>query len=533
MSASFGFPFIRHERGVRVSVGLYLGWVLILMLIGIAIWIRALLPMNTDTSWLISASEMLLDGKKLYVDIGETNPPASVWLYAPLVMLARFLHVRPEPVVISYLFGLLAISFVLSGLILSRAGWLSRYNGFLLAAVFIALFAVLPGDTFSEREHIAAMLCLPFLAATLARAEGKALSWSLLIAAGFCGGLVVIIKPHFLLALELPVLLALCFQRRLRTLFSPENLIAGFLCLAYIVGTFVLYREFWTIAMPVNAIVYLPNADRLQALSSIATPILFALCLTSWLFCGRSFLRHPAAMVLATSVGFYVAFVIQGKLWPYHVYPVVALGVLGGALAAFDRSLRETDGRQAEVSPLLARMSLLCRVINPGIIGVGALISFSPLLFIHPHHQALADAITRLHPNPVIASLSGDIAVGHPVTRMVNGRWGATQPALWVMTNGIRLQRSRPDLSPSSLSAIEDAMNADLAVFLADLRRNRPDILLSLSKETPLHDRLRVFPGMKKELDHYELAERIETRGTGYTVDILRRRPDLRSSIIP
>lgn len=534
MSVSLGFSFIRQGQRKAASADLWVGSMLILILIGAAVWTSMLLPMNSDTSWLITASEMLLDGKKLYIDIGETNPPASIWLYAPIVAMARWFGVRPEPIVIGYIFGLLTFSFLLTAAIFVRSGWSHRFNGYFLAAVFVVLFAILPGISLSQREHIAVVLCLPFLAATLSRANGQTLPLSLLVAAGICGGVVVIIKPHFLLVLELPVLLAVWAQPRLRTLFSPENVIAGFLCLAYVASTFVFYREFWTVAMPVNVTVYLPNASRLQALGSIITPALAGLCLTSWLFCGRGFLRHPAAIALAAAVGFYVAFVVQGKLWQYHIYPAVALGVLGGALAAFDRLLLDTSGRQTEISPLLARMPLLCRFVNPGVVAVGVMVGFSPLFFVHTHHhQELVAAITRLHPNPVIASLSGDIAVGHPVTRMVSGRWGATQPSLWVLTNGLLLQWRTPDLSPSKVSAIKAAVDADLAVFLADLRRNRPDILLALKDETLLHDRLRAFPGMMEELDRYELAGEAKMMGMGYAVDILRRRPDLRSSIIP
>lgn len=533
MSMSSSSPLIRQVQGSRLWSGPWLDCLPIIFLVGVAVWLRFLLPMNTDTSWLITASEMLLDGKKLYVDIGETNPPASIWLYAPVVAIARWFGVKPEPVVIGYVFGVMAVSLILSGRILARSEWLSRYNRVFLVALFLVLFAILPGDSFSEREHIAAILCLPFLAATLARADGTRLTWPLLVAAGICGGIVVIIKPHFLLVLELPVLVAVWRQRRLRTLFSPENLIAGLLCLAYVASTFVFYREFWTLAMPTNAVVYLPNADRLRALGSVFTPILFWLCLASWLFCGRDFPRHPAAIALAASLGFYFAFVVQGKMWPYHLYPAVALAILGGALAAFDRVLLETGGRSAEIASLFAKASLLRRLLNPGAAGAGILVGFLVLFFAHPPHQILAAAIARLHSHPVIASLSGDIAVGHPVTRMVNGHWGVSQPSFWVLTNGLMLRLRNPDLSAARLSAIEAVENADLAVFLADLRRSRPDILLAFRQEELLLKRIRAFPGMKEELDRYELATAVEMAAEGQTIDILRRRPDLRSSIIP
>ena len=56
-------------------------------------------PIDGDVSWLITVSEQVLAGKRLYVDIFEVNPPASVWLYVPMVWLAQLTGARPEGVV--------------------------------------------------------------------------------------------------------------------------------------------------------------------------------------------------------------------------------------------------------------------------------------------------------------------------------------------------------------------------------------------------------------------------------------------------
>ena len=48
----------------------------------VAIAIQSLwIPIDADVSWLITVCERLLSGDRLYVDIFEVNPPASVWLY--------------------------------------------------------------------------------------------------------------------------------------------------------------------------------------------------------------------------------------------------------------------------------------------------------------------------------------------------------------------------------------------------------------------------------------------------------------------
>jgi hypothetical protein len=497
-------------------------FVLLAGLASVAVWMRATLPMNADASWLITATEFLLDGKKLYVDIGETNPPASLWLYVPVVVLARLIGLKPEVVVNAYIFAIMLGALALANRIIVRAGFGKNYNRAVLLAVGLVLFAILPGDSFSEREHIAAMLFLPFIALTVARARGISVGIGLAVAAGLCGGCVVSIKPHFIAALELPVLLALCMRRSWRVLFSVENVVAGVIVVAYLASTFIFYPQFWQDVMPVNAIVYLPLAERGKAFSSICLPVLLALGVSSWIYCGRRFWTHPSAYCSAAAMGFFIAFVLQGKLWPYHIYPLVALGVLGAALAAFDRDLNATGGRQHEIGKVLGGHTWLRILLHPAAIALVTLPFFAYLFLLHLDRTALAQAITRIKPNPSIASLSGNIALGHPVTRMVEGRWAATQPALWIATNGMNL-RQNYSLDQHSLEVLGQVERADLDVFLADLKRNRPDILLAFKMERELHAQIRRHPGMDEELSHYRLADTVALLGNSYVVDIYAR----------
>jgi hypothetical protein len=511
----------RSESG---SVDVRIGYALVLLLLGIAVWIRFLLPMNTDTSWLMTVGDMVLDGKKLYVDVSETNPPASVWIYLPAVAFARLLSMAAEPFVIAWIFGLAAMSLGLSSRILAATDWLQRYDRLIVLSFSIVVFTILPGNTFSEREHVATLLCLPFLAAAVARAEGRVVSWPLLIMAGLCGGMVVAIKPHFVLGLELPVLVALFVRRCWSTLFSTENLIAGTLTIAYLVGIFVFYPDYWTITIPVNKAIYLPAARPGAALQSTYVLLVAALVLTSWALLGSRFRQHPAAIALAAAIGFCIAFIIQGKLWSYQIYPAIALGLTGATLAVIDRTLGHA---KAGALPEWRRWPAF--IFHP-IVAIAATVMFcAPLFFVHLRHDRLAEAITRIHPRPTIAIVSGVIALGHPVTRMVNGRWGMTQWALWIETYGLRLRRQfagQPEFQ-TMLPTIEAIEKSDMAVFLADLRHNRPDILLTFRIETALRAHIRSFPGIAEELDRYDVVDTVSLMDEeGGMVDILRRRPD-------
>lgn len=79
-----------------------------------AVLFHALMPTKDDISWLILNAQALLDGKELYKDIIETNPPLSVLLYVPAVLAERLIGLRAElaSLIITALIGLAVARFV-------------------------------------------------------------------------------------------------------------------------------------------------------------------------------------------------------------------------------------------------------------------------------------------------------------------------------------------------------------------------------------------------------------------------------------
>src|SRR4029077_7314493 len=52
----------------------------------------------------------------------------------------------------------------------------------------------------------------------------------------------------------------------------------------------------------------------------------------------RAAVSPPHCLLLATSSGFLVAFLVQGKGWPYHSYPLLALATIALGAAAIERN---------------------------------------------------------------------------------------------------------------------------------------------------------------------------------------------------
>src|SRR5688572_26205193 len=212
-----------------------------------------------DTGWLITVCERMLAGERLYVDLIETNPPFSVWLYMPPVALANALGLPPEILVHAWTYLAAFAGLGFAGIVVHGAQFPERAALFRLAPVFYAFLVIMPGNAFSQREHIAMALFLPLLALTAWRARGQAAALPTLgiaALAGLCGSVLVLVKPYYALMVLAPALFVAFQQRSVRPLLAPEYCVIGAICVAYLALVFVLHREFISDIYPMVAETY-------------------------------------------------------------------------------------------------------------------------------------------------------------------------------------------------------------------------------------------------------------------------------------
>ncbi len=116
-----------------------------------------------DTSWLITVAERVASGERLFVDVIELNPPFSIWLYMGPVRLAMLAGVAPESVVRVYTMLICLAGSALAGWMLASSGMLPRRRAAMVSVALFAVAVLLPGNSFSERDQIGAVLGLPLL----------------------------------------------------------------------------------------------------------------------------------------------------------------------------------------------------------------------------------------------------------------------------------------------------------------------------------------------------------------------------------
>ena len=309
-------------------------------------------PIDCDVSWLITVNEKMLAGQRLYVDIVEVNPPASIWLYTPFVWLAHALHLRPEAVVATaFIAGALATS----ALALRISAHLrSPPNPLVFFALLCFVELLLPLGTFAQREHAAILFAAPALTALAVLAEKRPLSLSLRVIAGLAAGLVIAIKPHFALAIVPAVALAAWQARTLRPM-VPAAAAALAVVALYAAAVLVFTPEYLQL-LPMLSAAYLPLHDYWLTLLRgpvVIVPLaIYALAL--FLRPGR--VAALPAMFLIASAGFAVAGLIQGKGYLNHALPGMALGFVGLVLLPLEPGIER--GRRNFV--LAATAALAC-----------------------------------------------------------------------------------------------------------------------------------------------------------------------------
>ena len=418
---------------------------------------------SSDVSWIITLCEKILSGQKPYVDFIETNPPGAIYLYLPDVIVAHVFGYSPEFSIALDGFLAIAVCLFLSARILRRTG-LNESLGPIGLAFAVMVLTLLPNGTFDQREHLAVVFGLPFFAALVARASSADVGVGLRVTAGFFGAVMMSIKPHFALMVA-PTLPYLYWRLGARKTFaSIELYAAAYFLLLYAALIAIFFPTYLDRIVPIAAAIYAPTRAPLFALAFNLGAMCWATLGVVVLVFGRGRLKEPLIAIPAlASVGAMAGFLIQGKGWPYHLYPALALIALATApvvLRAFTIP-RKTDGVAtiAAVAAALAAGFLFCSRTGEAA------------------SEPIEKIVASLAPHPKILVIGSDIALGHPLTRQVSGEWVGTPNSLWITAMAQYLMRQGP-VDAATRERYETYMRFERETLVSDIKNRTPDAIL-------------------------------------------------------
>ncbi|BAT61763.1 hypothetical protein GJW-30_1_04324 [Variibacter gotjawalensis] len=485
--ASTAETYAKKTEAVGVAPAVCLG--LVVAIFAVSRW---WLGTDTDVSWLITANEKLLDGGRLYIDAMENNPPAAVYIYTLPVWLARVLHLRPELVVDLSVTALAVASlwFAVSQVRKSAALCLLAMPALLPIAAAILL--VLPMITFAQREHIGVITFLPTMLLALRRAGGETPSWGEIFIASLGSAIAVAVKAPLAVALLGFLLAATWHARSLRVLLAPENFIAAGWFGLYTAAIYVFCPQYFTDIAPVVAETLLTYRIAWgDLLAQLPIPLWVVCLVLVALVCPRPWPTSVLALV-AASVGGFVAYVIQGKGWSYHMVPMLSFALFALAIPL----TKLVEQRPADV-PLRIRGIAFVATLGVVLLGTLAWMTMSGRLI------EIAPAIARMHPHPKMLMIGNNIGMGHPLVRVVDGVWVGRLQQMWASAGGNRY-RATHEIDAATDARLRSYDERERRIVTEDIARHAPDFILFGKSSVDWQAWARRSPDLARLLDGYE-----------------------------
>ena len=481
-----------------------------------------------DTSWLITVCERLLSGERLYVDIYETNPPFSVWLYLPPVALAHMLGVAPEILVQLWAYLAAFAGLLLAGVVVHRARFPEAPALFALMPAFLAMLVLFPGNAFSEREHIGAALFLPLLVLMAWRARTGIVpvpGYGLAALVGLAASVLLLVKPYYAVMVLAPALFVAIRQRSIRPMLAIEHWVIGIVCSLYLGAILVLHPEFVRDVYPVLADTYLKVRVYLPFIV-IYGPIFCLLALLIWQLwpAGRS--PELAAVMTLAAAAALIPFVGQAKGWAYHAYPGILYAVFSLfcllALPAIER------GAQARGRFLLAA--------RPGwpVVFFAIMVSHVPFWITQKPSSEMIQTVSRATDRPTVAMIGADIATGHPFSRMIGGRWASAYACDWLGVLALGLSQEAKFIGDEAEAARYAGLVANYASKKnEEFRRLNPDIVIIAQNAQGWTDLLIERHGFGELLSNYRLLAQDASVRVMLRKDYRRDLPFAANGLIP
>jgi hypothetical protein len=198
-----------------------------------------------DVGAFIIIAERILDGEILYRDVSTTNTPFPVHFTVPPVWLAGKLGIQIVPCFVWYCFFLIQFTCATALSLFKRLD--NQLSSLQLSILFCMLqfsFFLLSGREFGQREHIFAVLTVPYFIGCLLRLRGVGLSTSLSL---LCGCLALggfSFKPHFGLLFIVAEGFIMIRTRDWKSWARPDALLIAFGSVAYYAFVLIHYPLF-------------------------------------------------------------------------------------------------------------------------------------------------------------------------------------------------------------------------------------------------------------------------------------------------
>lgn len=307
-------------------------WFIIILLIASAIWLQMHIFIVGDVSWLLHAADSMLHGGHYNIDFFETNPPLILYLNMLPVFVSNHFHSSLITDFRIYIFTIAILIIMASNYLLKKI--FSQTDAHIRYCLVIAItfsLLLLPVAEFGQREHIMAILTLPYLLIIVLRAMHRPIQWQIATFFGVLAGIGFALKPYFLIT---PLLIELylltthkTFRAKISSCWRAENIAIGIVLIAYVVSIWLFTPEYIHQTLPIVVDFYFSGLPIPLWQMIFLPPFVGWLLLVCCYAIGKEQQAHEEfdRIFFIAATGFLLCFIMQRAPWYYHWLPSLIL----------------------------------------------------------------------------------------------------------------------------------------------------------------------------------------------------------------
>ena len=443
--------FAHHRRQIQPD------WISIIVAVGLSIvflliyWSR---PHHHDVAWYLVATQKMLEGAVLYVDVIEINPPLNFFLTIPAVLLSELPGISLANGQYLFVAFLSAGSLLWSGHILRDADILTpshRALFLILAGIGVTAAAI---NNIAQREHLLVLLILPWLVGQLSSNIGpRSIAPALVAAIGIC------LKPHFLIFPILMLVRDIWRNRSLRPVIWPEYMSMLAIGVGYTLFVALVYPLYLSEIIPTGQVVYgVYGTEFSNVLHSIRIPVGIALVILvpNMIRPGQG----SGVFALAVVAGL-ISYLAQGKGFLYHLVPLISFIIVAGFWAALTKQALWSARLLSAIAA-----SFTCAIV------------FSFPFYDNNLKNNVVDVARDLKVTGPILTASPGLDAGPSAALDLGLDWASRYPAQWVYPGALEM-RLRTDCATQLklCDTIDDLLARNRQRMMDDLYAYEPELI--------------------------------------------------------
>jgi len=474
---------------------------------------------NGNVAWLSLCAQRWLSMKDVSLSeiCYDSNPPLSILLYAPSHYLSSLTGSEEYYAIYASALTLIAVCCIIIFNIARNFSFFSPCERLLILACYILSVTITSSISFADKDHIIAILLLPFSLTQLSMTWRFHLHTALKYTALSLGSLAIMIKPHFIILPLLFLSHRAWTQKRWQVVFDPDSILLIAFSLLYAAVLIIFFQDFLTTVLPDIVLYYLPYNNEQKTYSDIGKIgiwIMAALTLAALTIeKEKKYKSQFLFLLIAGAIIGLAVYYLQMKGLDYQLLPLFPFIFVSFAL-----------GIHNVINKYIPKLSE--PVICVAIILIGCSFAYyrTPLRANYPSHDDyknsdLAKFIEQNCGNPCSFMITHEnMEISSQIGFYVKGTYATRFPGYWFIP--VMEGTAFPDKGNANLSPLLHKQRQHFASYVSDdLSKFKPSLIMVLTtpaqgSSKPAFDYFDYFsiePKFKDLAENYHFVEQFST----------------------